>query len=152
MEAQKFDEHKFVWDEEFLGETLRWTLPPKNGYTAEEIDFMRDLHNLWVFDFPLRCMYRMAKRIEPSLQTRLELVNEVLNYGETKYFRDGWMHVPNKFVRYRSALVRHAIKDPRTWCQQGPEFYTQEDRDEESGLLHKAHFLCNLYILMEMRC
>jgi hypothetical protein len=60
-------------------------------------------------------------------------VARVLTFGAQKYAADSWQTVDDAEVRYFSAMIRHH-------CHHylDGEFY-----DEESGLPHWAHFLCN---------
>jgi hypothetical protein len=57
----------------------------------------------------------------------------VLTYGAQKYARDSWQKVPNGRQRYKDALDRHLNA-----IDMG------ESHDEESGLPHIFHAVCNL--------
>jgi len=68
----------------------------------------------------------------------LEYVVEVLQYGAAKYGRDNWRGVPDAPRRYFAALMRHLAvysTDPQA-------------HDEESGLPHIAHAVCNALFLL----
>lgn len=67
----------------------------------------------------------------------LEGMVEVLTFGAEKYAEDNWIFVPNLRNRYFSALMRHLI----AWAK-------GDVIDEESGLNHLHHCLCNAYFLM----
>lgn len=56
----------------------------------------------------------------------------VLTYGAMKYKRDSWQKVPNARERYMDALDRHLNA-----VNMG------EFRDQESGLPHIFHVICN---------
>ena len=69
----------------------------------------------------------------------LESVAEVATYGANKYVRNGWKDVPEKETRYADAFFRHILAD-----------YKGEERDDESGLRHKAHAAWNALALLQM--
>lgn len=79
--------------------------------------------------------------VEPIWQgiklSKLEGMVKVLTFGAEKYAEDNWMFVPNLRKRYFSALMRHLV----SWAK-GDIF------DDESGLNHLHHCLCNAYFLM----
>lgn len=79
--------------------------------------------------------------VEEDLGLALEAVNRVLDYGKAKYgARGGWKQVD--IERYRSAQARHR----RKVMVEG-----MESTDDESGLLHLAHEVCNgLFILQTL--
>lgn len=67
-------------------------------------------------------------------------VTKVLDFGARKYKRDSWRYVPNGKSRYEDALLRHYnsfIVNPYSV-------------DEESGLHHLSHMVCNLLFLHEL--
>lgn len=60
----------------------------------------------------------------------LTAVAEVGTFGIEKYkLRGGWAHVPDGLQRYDDAMWRHLLKKK------------YKSFDEESGLLHEAHFV-----------
>ena len=61
----------------------------------------------------------------------LENLVEVLTYGAKKYEPNNWQKVDPH--RYFNALIRHLLDD----------FIKGEDNDQESGLAHSSHMLCN---------
>jgi len=67
--------------------------------------------------------------------TATESIARVLTYGAMKYKPNGWKEVEP--VRYIGALMRHF------------EAFREDPygRDEESGLLHIEHALCNIVFL-----
>jgi len=58
-------------------------------------------------------------------------VMKVATFGANKYTRGGWESVPNGYVRYSDAMMRHYLKEGR------------EDNDPDSGLSHQAHLAWN---------
>ena len=68
----------------------------------------------------------------------LEGLAEVLTYGAKKYKPNNWKKVED-LGQYRNALYRHL------------EAYRKgETHDEESGLHHLKHALCNVAFLLEL--
>lgn len=63
-------------------------------------------------------------------------VGHVLAYGAAKYCENGWQHVPDAIARYRAAAQRHFLA-----------MLDGEAYDDESGLLHVAHFATNALFL-----
>lgn len=72
-----------------------------------------------------------------GLALPLQAVAAVLSYGAQKYAEDSWQEVPNAKQRYEDAYYRHMI------ARNSGEVY-----DEESGLPHRAHELCNQMFLL----
>lgn len=66
-------------------------------------------------------------------------VSEVATYGANKYTDNGWVSVPNGKQRYADAGYRHNLLAA-----------TGEERDVESGLLHKAHAAWNALAELEL--
>lgn len=60
----------------------------------------------------------------------------VLTYGAQKYKRDSWQTVPNGRQRYKDAFDRHVNS-----------MDSEELRDDESGLPHVFHAICDLMFL-----
>lgn len=76
----------------------------------------------------------VSRLLTKDTNIAIKKINEVLTYGANKYAPGNW-----KFVepdRYKSAFFRHFNA-----------FYDGESRDEESGLLHLAHAMCNAMFL-----
>lgn len=67
----------------------------------------------------------------------LKGVAAVLTYGAQKYARNSWQTVPNAKQRYRDAMDRHLN-----------EYNTGNTFDEESGLHHLLHAVCNAMFIM----
>jgi hypothetical protein len=75
----------------------------------------------------------------------LDLVNEtvkVLTLGAKKYGPNNWQKVTDGIDRYYAALMRHITA-----------YRSGEFLDDESGLTHLAHAMCNLIFLyaLEMK-
>ena len=69
----------------------------------------------------------------------IKSVGKVMTYGLTKYKQDSWKEVEP--YRYIDALMRHVV-----------EYLADNNSiDEESGLLHIEHILCNAAFLNDMR-
>lgn len=69
-----------------------------------------------------------------GLAQKMKAVLDVLKFGAEKYKWDSWKQVDNAMQRYMGAFLRH--------CQ-----HNLNELDEESGLPHGWHALCNLYFL-----
>ncbi len=65
-------------------------------------------------------------------------VAKVGTYGARKYSDNGWMSVKDGQARYRDAKLRHALQA------------SYEERDAESGLLHKAQECWNCLAELEL--
>ena len=80
-----------------------------------------------------------AGKIRPDLipVSAIEGLAEVLTFGLQKYSEDSWRKVDPK--RYKAALLRHII-----------EYLKDNKLDDESGLHHLKHALCNCAFLLEM--
>lgn len=66
----------------------------------------------------------------------LKDVVKVLMLGAKKYNPDNWKKCDD-VKRYKDALMRHVIS-----------YVSGDERDEESGLSHLAHAICNCLFLM----
>lgn len=66
----------------------------------------------------------------------LKDVVKVLMLGAKKYSPDNWKKCDD-VKRYKDALMRHVIS-----------YVSGDERDEESGLSHLAHAVCNCLFLM----
>ena len=66
----------------------------------------------------------------------LKDVVQVLMLGAKKYSPDNWKKCDD-VTRYKDALMRHVIS-----------YISGDKRDEESGLSHLAHAICNCLFLM----
>lgn len=66
----------------------------------------------------------------------LKDVVKVLMLGAKKYSPDNWKKCDDT-KRYKDALMRHVIS-----------YVSGNERDEESGLSHLAHAVCNCLFLM----
>lgn len=67
------------------------------------------------------------------LPRAMEEVCRVMDYGQTKYSRGGFLEVPNAIVRYTAALMRHIFQEPFHKYDMGDPFY-----DTEKGLPFKG--------------
>ena len=67
----------------------------------------------------------------------MEEVVKVMTHGATKYAPGNWRHVPAN--RYWAALMRHLLA-----------FRKGEYLDQDSGLPHLSHALCNMVFLVTM--
>lgn len=65
---------------------------------------------------------------------------KVLTFGAEKYAPNSWQDVPDGLERYRAAMLRHAFA-----IQRG-EIY-----DQETGLPHSAHIMCNAAFITELQ-
>ena len=74
--------------------------------------------------------------IPPYALTQLA---EVLTFGAKKYEAHSWRTVPNAKERYFAALMRHMLA-----------YHSGEQDDEETGLPHMAHIMCNAAFLTEL--
>lgn len=72
-----------------------------------------------------------------GLALPLRAVAAVLSYGKQKYAEDSWQEVPDAKNRYENAYYRHMNAR-----------LSGETYDEESGLPHMAHELCNLMFML----
>ena len=64
---------------------------------------------------------------------------KVMTFGAEKYEADSWRQVEGAKERYLDALGRHY----NAWCR-------GEKVDDESGLSHMAHIMCNAAFLLEL--
>lgn len=62
----------------------------------------------------------------------------VLSLGAIKYEENNWMYVPDSQNRYFDALQRHI------WA-----WKSGEQNDQETGVNHLAHAMCNLMFILE---
>lgn len=68
----------------------------------------------------------------------LNAVALVGTFGAQKYSKSNWLKVDNGIERYTDAMARHFIIE------------TNEEYDEESGLLHAAHTAWNALARLEL--
>lgn len=68
----------------------------------------------------------------------LKAVAEVGTFGAKKYSRSSWKTVDNAMVRYTDAKFRHILEGEI------------DERDHESGLLHKAHEAWNALATLQL--
>lgn len=83
-----------------------------------------------------------AGKLQPRLLLEgmpraLYLVVAILSYGAQKYAAHSWKEV--EMWRYTDAKLRHMFD----------ELVGFGDKDDESGLLHAAHEICNSLFLLE---
>lgn len=72
-------------------------------------------------------------------------VADVLTFGSEKYpkppLHDSWKDVPDGIRRYTDAIYRHLHA----------YFVLNEELDQESGLHHLAHAMCNMHFIYELK-
>jgi hypothetical protein len=73
-----------------------------------------------------------------GVHAALDGVMKVLEFGAKKYAKDSWRTVPNAIDRYYSAAWRHLERMGGLL------------KDDESGLPHEYHLLCNLLFLLDL--
>lgn len=66
----------------------------------------------------------------------IEAVGKILGIGAKKYGENNWQELPNFWSRYKAALLRHLAAIDKG-----------ELIDQESGLPHIDHVLCNAVFL-----
>lgn len=70
----------------------------------------------------------------------MKAIQDVLQYGVEKYGKkDSWQQVENAQQRYVSALYRHLVV---------VKTEGEDVMDDESGLYHLSHVLCNAMFLL----
>jgi hypothetical protein len=135
-----------------------WTLLPVKGlYTA--IDEARGNDDMAPFNFTTIAECLVAWRDsndrgwllegvaiilkDLGVHAALDGVMKVLEFGAKKYAKDSWRTVPDAVDRYYSAAWRHLerIEEPGS---------NMEAKDDESGLPHEYHLLCNLLFLLDL--
>jgi hypothetical protein len=67
----------------------------------------------------------------------IEDVVKILTFGSEKYGPNNWQEVEDAGNRYYAALMRHLAANRKG-----------ESMDEESGLPHLAHAMCNVVFLL----
>lgn len=70
----------------------------------------------------------------------LKEIAKISTYGAVKYERSSWKTVSNKEIRYKDAMFRHLL-----------EMMAGEELDDESKLLHHAHFAWNVLALLQLK-
>lgn len=71
----------------------------------------------------------------------LKAIAEIGTYGAKKYKRSSWHTVEDGRQRYEDAMNRHYIE---------LNIHGKNSLDEESGLLHLAHFAWNALAILEL--
>ncbi len=71
----------------------------------------------------------------------LKAVAEISTYGAKKYKRSSWKTVPNAEERYWDAGMRHFLE---------LQINGLNSKDEESGLLHYAHYAWNVLATLQL--
>lgn len=67
----------------------------------------------------------------------IEEVVKILTFGASKYGPNNWQNLENAEDRYYAALMRHLVE------------YKKGIRiDDESGLSHLSHLMCNVLFLI----
>ena len=78
-------------------------------------------------------------------------VTRVMDYGQTKYTRGGFLEVPDGVRRYTSAMLRHWLKESSEKFDSGDPFYeTEEGKPFEGTLRHDAQVAVNA--LFRLQC
>lgn len=67
----------------------------------------------------------------------IEDVVKILTFGAQKYSANSWQQLEDGQNRYFAALMRHIV-----------EYRKGNPKDEESGLHHLSHALCNVIFLL----
>ena len=80
-----------------------------------------------------------ASLIFEGMPRSLLILSAVLSYGAQKYEAHSWKKVAGE--RYKDAKFRHLLEN----------FMEDGGTDEESGLLHEAHELCNSMFILEQK-
>lgn len=75
-------------------------------------------------------------RMELVPMSVVENIARVLTYGATKYSDNSWQNLDNFWNRYKGALLRHLAAIDKG-----------ELIDQESGISHIDHVLCNAVFL-----
>lgn len=86
--------------------------------------------------------YDQNKPIAGALQDMglaLLEVSKLLTFGEKKYARSSWLHVPNGHQRYTDALMRHLLLE------------NTEFSDPETSLGHDVAVATNALFRLELR-
>jgi hypothetical protein len=69
----------------------------------------------------------------------IEDVTKVITFGANKYGDNNWKQLNNARERYYAACARHIA-----------EYRKGNQIDDESGLPHLAHAMCNIIFIMEL--
>ena len=93
----------------------------KKGLKYDGLDGERPMKERWDL-LPIDC---------------IEDVVKILTFGSEKYGPNNWMDVEDANNRYYAALMRHLAANRKG-----------ELIDEESGLPHLAHAMCNVVFLL----
>lgn len=85
-------------------------------------------------------------KLRPSLfpMSAKRWMLRVLEFGARKYSMNGWKNVPNAKHRYTEALLRHVDAVSEGMNDYSDPFVL----DEDSGLPHLAHVMCNAAFLL----
>lgn len=62
---------------------------------------------------------------------------KILTFGAAKYTDNSWQQVENGIERYYAAMLRHIVA-----------YRNGDTVDEESGMPHLSHALCNIVFLI----
>jgi hypothetical protein len=86
------------------------------------------------------------------LPNAIEEVVHVMDYGQTKYTRGGFLSVPEAVRRYTSAMLRHWFKEVFEKYDTGDPFYDTEEGARFKGTLrHDAQVAVNALFRLEAR-
>lgn len=87
-----------------------------------------------------------------ELPLALEEVCHVMDYGQTKYTRGGFLAVADGVRRYTSALFRHLFKETFEKYDSGDPFYDSESGSKFKGTVrHDAQVAVNALFRLEVQ-
>ncbi len=79
-------------------------------------------------------------------------VCRVMDYGQTKYSRGGFLEVPNGHTRYTAAMWRHWLKEAREKFDTGDPFYdTEKGLPFKGTIRHDAQVATNALFRLQIR-
>jgi hypothetical protein len=86
------------------------------------------------------------------LHNALTEVCRVMDYGQTKYTRGGFLEVPNAMPRYTAAMWRHwLLEQKETYDQCDPFYDTEKGLPFKGTLRHDAQVAVNALFRLEYR-
>lgn len=79
-------------------------------------------------------------------------VARVMDYGQTKYTRGGFLDVPNAVTRYSAAMLRHYFAEQESKYDEGDPFYdTEKGLPFKGTIRHDAQVVVNAIFRLECR-
>jgi hypothetical protein len=95
---------------------------------------------------------KMDMSLLQLLPNALEECCRVMDYGQTKYSRGGFLSVPDAFRRYTSAFWRHWLKEPFEKYDSGDPFYdTPKGLPFKGKVRHDAQVAVNALFRLEIK-